>query len=216
MLKLPARRAIMGLGIMGIGGIIMNQKNGALGGKLTLSWTEILMGGAVILLGLVLLFIPGLATSVLFNGIGVVCILIGLVHAIKYLTLNAREAVVSNDMALGLAWIVGGLSVIIFKGLLVSLLPILFGLVILVGGVIKIQSTLGFKRMNSGKWYWEMICAAVSAVLGILILANPFSTALLMMRVIGISLLIEGCMDLISRIAYKKACSSFIEIRFVD
>ena len=216
MLKTGPWRAIMGIRKMGIGGMIMNRKNGALGGRLTLSWTEMIMGGGIILLGLILLLIPGVATSVLFNGIGAVCILIGLVHAVKYFTLNAREAVISNDMALGLAWIVGGLSVIIFKGLLVSLLPSLFGLVILVGGVIKIQSTMGFKRMNSGRWYWELICAAVSVVLGILILANPFSTALLMMRVIGISLLIEGGMDLVSRIAYKKACDRFIEIRFVD
>ena len=194
----------------------MARKAGAFGGKLTLSWTEIIMGAAIILLGLVLLLIPGVATSVLFNGIGAVCILIGLVHVVKYFTLNAQEAVISNDMALGLAWIVGGTSVIVFKGLLVSLLPILFGLIILVGGVIKIQSALGFKRMNAGRWQVELICAVISVVLGILILANPFSTALLMMRVIGASLLLEGGMDLASRFAYKKACSRFVETRFID
>ena len=194
----------------------MDRKPGAFGGKLTLSWTESIMVGAIILLGLIMLFVPGLATSVLFNGIGAVCILIGLMHVIKYFTLDANNAVISNDMALGLAWIIGGTSVIIFKGLLVSLLPILFGLVILVGGVIKIQSTLGFKRMNAARWHWELICAVVSVVLGILILANPFSTALLMMRVIGASLTLEGCMDLVSRIAYKRACNRFVETRFIN
>ena len=194
----------------------MGRKNGALGGKLTLSWTEIITCGAIILLGLVLLFLPGVATSVLFNSIGAVCILIGLIHVIKYCTLDAHTAVTSNEMAQGLAWIIGGLSIIIFKGLLVSLLPILFGLVVLVGGVIKIQSALGFRRMNVTRWYWEMICAVVSVVLGIIILSNPFSTALLMMRVIGIVLVLEGCMDLVSRIAYKRTCYRFIETRFMD
>ena len=193
----------------------MDRKPGAFGDRLTLSWTEIITGGAVILLGLVLLIIPGVATSVLFNGIGAVCILIGLMHVVKYLTLDARMAVISNDMALGLAWIVGGTSIIIFKGLLVSLLPILFGLIVLVGGVIKIQSTLGFKRMNAPHWYWELICAVVSVVLGILILTNPFSTALLMMRVVGLALLLEGCMDMVSRIAYKRACDRFVNTHFI-
>ena len=193
----------------------MDQKPGAFGGKLTLSWTEIIMGGAIILLGLVLLFVPGVATSVVFNGIGMVCLLIGLVHILKYCRLETRQAVISNDMALGLAWIVGGLSIIIFKNLLVSLLPILFGLVILLGGVIKIQSTLGFKRMNAARGYWELICASISVALGIIILANPFSTALLMMRVIGIALVLEGCMDLVSRVAFKRACSRFVETRFL-
>ena len=193
----------------------MDRKPGAFGGRLTLSWTEIITCGAIILLGLVLLFIPGLATSIVFNGIGAVCIIIGLMHVIKYFTLDARTAVISNDMALGLAWMVGGLLFIIFKGLLVSLLPILFGLVVLVGGVIKIQTALGFKRMNATRWQLELICAVISVVLGVLILANPFSTALLMMRVIGASLALEGCMDLISRIAYKRACDRFIETRFL-
>ena len=193
----------------------MDRNNGAFGGRLTLTWTEMIMGWASVLLGLILLLIPGVATALLFNGIGAVCIIVGLVHVIKYCTMNAREAVISNEMALGLAWIVGGASIIIFKKLLVSLLPILFGLIVLVGGVIKIQSTMGFKRMNSTRWYLELISAAISVVLGILILTNPFSTAIWMMRVIGLSLLFEGAADMISRRAYKKACIRFVETRFV-
>ena len=193
----------------------MDWKNGALGGRLTLSWTEIITCGAIILLGIVLLILPGVATSILFNTIGGVCILIGLIHVIKYFTLDARIAVVGNDMALGLAWIAGGVAIIIFKPLLVSLLPVVFGLVLLIGGGFKVQSSLGFKRMNAASWYWELICAVVSVVMGILIVSNPFSTALLMMRVIGAALVLEGCMDVISRIAFKRACSRFVETHFI-
>ena len=193
----------------------MNKKPGAFGGRLTLSWTEIIMCAAIVLLGLVLLIIPGVATAILFNSIGIVCISIGLAHIIKYCTLSAQEAIISNDIALGLAWIVGGASVIIFKVFLASLLPILFGLVVLVGGVIKIQSALGFKRMNSGHWLWDLICAVISVVLSILILTNPFATELLLMRVIGASLVVEGGMDLVTRIAYKRAFNKFVETHFV-
>ena len=194
----------------------MDRKSGALGGRLTLSWTEIITCGAIILMGIVLLILPGVATSVLFNGIGCICILIGIIHVIKYFTLEARIAVIGNDMALGLAWIAGGIAVIIFKPVLVSLLPVVFGLVLLIGGGIKIQSSLGFKRMNAVSWYWELICAAVSVVMGILIVSNPFSTALLMMRVIGAALVLEGCMDVVSRIAFKRACNRFIETHFIN
>ncbi len=195
----------------------MDQRQGAFKGKLTLSWTEIITCAAFIVLGLVLLVVPGLATSVIFNVIGIGCIVIGIVHLIRYFRLEAQLALMSNDMALGLGWIIGGAAIIIFKSLLVSLLPILFGMMMLVGGVIKIQSTLGFRRMNAGRWYLELISAAISVVLGFLILANPFSTVLLLMRVIGISLVIEGIMDLVSRIAYKRARDRFIiEAKFED
>lgn len=195
----------------------MDRKPGAFKGKLTLSWTEILTCAAVIVLGLVLLIAPGLATSVVFNVIGIGCMLIGVAHVIKYIRLDAHAALMSNDMAQGLAYILGGVLICIFKSLLVSLLPILFGLAILVGGVMQVQTTLGFRRMNAGRWYLELICAAISVVLGILILANPFSTALLLMRVIGISLILEGAIELVSRIAFKRTRERFIiEANFVD
>ena len=193
----------------------MDKKRGAFGGRLSLSWTEIIMCAAIILLGVVLLILPGVATAILFNAIGIVCIFIGIAHIIKYCTLSAHDAVISNDIALGLAWVIGGVAIIIFKVFLASLLPILFGLVVLVGGVIKIQSFLGFKRMRSGHWGWDLICAVISVVLSILILTNPFATELLLMRVIGASLVVEGAMDLATRIAYKRTFNRFIETRFV-
>lgn len=193
----------------------MDRKPGAFKGKLSLSWTEIATGVAVIVLGIILLVAPGLATSIVFNVAGIGCILIGLVHVVRYCRLEARLAVVSNDMATGLLLIIGGVLLIVFKRLFVSLLPILFGLAILVGGVIQIQTTLGFRHMNFGHWYLELICAAISVVLGILVIVNPFSAADLMMRVIGISLIVEGVMDLVSRAAFKRACNKFIDSYFV-
>lgn len=194
----------------------MDRKPGAFNGKLSLSWTEIITGAAIIVLGLVLLFAPGLATSVVFNVIAIGCIIIGAVHVVRYFRLEERLAIMSNDMAQGLAWIVCGILIMIFKNLLASLLPVLFGMAILVGGVIQIQSTLGFRRMKTSYWYWELICAAISVVLGILILANPFSTLMILMRVIGITLVVEGAMDVVSRIAYKRAYNRFIETYFTD
>lgn len=182
-----------------------------------LTWTELLAGLALILIGLILLIWPGIATNLLFGAIGAICIVIGLVYVVRYCMLEDKLAITSFDLALGLVWIIGGVAVIVFKNLLLSLLPILFGLIVLVGGVIKIQSTLGFKRMNAPRWYLELVCAIVSIAFGVIILLNPFATAQLLMRIIGAALLVEGCMDLVSRAFYKKSCDAyFVETRFTD
>ena len=182
-----------------------------------LSWTELIAGIAVILIGLVLLISPGIATSLLFGVIGAVCIIIGLVYVVRYFMLEAKISITSFDLSLGLVWILGGVLVIVFKGLLISLLPILFGLIILIGGVVKIQSTLSFRRMNATRWYIELVCAIISIAFGVIILLNPFSTALLLMRVIGAGLVVEGVMDLASRIFFKRACDAyFIETDFTN
>ena len=129
--------------------------------------------------------------------------------------MDVRAAVASIDMALGLTWLVGGILVICLRGFLISLLPIFFGLVILIGGIAKIQGALSFRRMNAGLWYLELIGAAVSLALGTIILLNPFSTALLLMRIIGAALLIEGVQDLISIYKFKKLRDAyFVETNF--
>ena len=194
-----------------------NRSGNIFGKKMHLTWTELIAGIAMILIGLVLLIWPGIATSLLFGAIGAVCIIIGVVYVVRYCMLEAKLAITSFDLSLGLIWILGGVLIIVFKNLLISLLPMLFGLIVLIGGVIKLQSTLGFRRMNATRWYIELICAIISIAFGVIILLNPFSTALLLMRVIGIALVIEGAMDLISRIFYKKTCDAFfIETHFSD
>ena len=51
-----------------------------------LSWSELAMGIAMSALGLVLTICPGLASSVVFNAIGIIGIIIGATYAINKLT----------------------------------------------------------------------------------------------------------------------------------
>lgn len=187
----------------------MKKQPWIFGKPLRLSWTEIILGAAAILLGLLLLIWPNLAVNVLLNGIGIFCIVVGVILIVRYFMLDTRQAIVSNDLAIGLTWIAGGVLIIALKSLLISILPFFFGLIVLIGGLVKVQGALSFKRMNSVHWYLELICALVSILLGVLILINPFSTAMLLMRVIGAALLIEGVSDLISCRQFKRTKEQF-------
>lgn len=187
----------------------MNKQPRIFGKTLHLSWMEILLGAAAILLGLVLLIWPNMAVSVILNAIGIFCIVLGIIDAVRYFLLDARAAIVSNDLAIGLSWIACGVLVIALKGLLISILPFFFGLVVLIGGLVKVQGALCFKRMHAARWYVELICSAVSIVLGAFILFNPFSTGLLLMRFIGGALVVESVSDLCSRRAFLRTKEQF-------
>lgn len=195
----------------------MDKKSNRILDKLHLNWTEITLGIAAVALGLVLLIRPDIAATLVITVIGAICIIMGLVNIIRYFTLETRLALVSNDLAFGLVWIAVGIAVICLKEMLISLLFFFCGLIVLVGGIVKIQSALCFKRMAARKWYLELISACVSVILGALILFNPFSSAVLLMRIIGISLVLEGVADLISRCLFAKARSAyFVETEIHD
>ena len=187
----------------------MSKNPKIFGRTFKLSWSELAVGIALSALGLVLTICPGLASSVVFNAIGIVGIIIGAVHLVRYFMLDAKASLHSNGMFVGLLWLVGGILIITLKGFLLSLLPMFFGLVLLIGGIGKLQYALNFRRMGVSRWYLELACAVLSVVFGVIILINPFNTALLLMRIVGVALLIEGIQDLISHYAYKKASEAY-------
>lgn len=185
--------------------------------KLHLSGSQAIAGTAAVILGLILLIAPGTAVSFVFNGIGLISIAIGVFSLIRYFKMDTKSSIQSNALFTGILWIVGGIAVISLKGALMSILPIFFGVIILIGGVSKLQGALTLRRMNVSRWTVELIFAAISILFGALILLNPFSTALLLMRVIGLALLIEGASSLISISAIEKKKSEYlIEVEMKD
>lgn len=179
------------------------------GKALLLSWQELIMGVALALLGVVLLIWPNLVPSMVLIGIGAISIVVGLVYVARYFMQDAEATLFSGELSIGLIWIVAGVLAIALKNLLISLLPILCGAVVVLGGIAKLSAALSFRRLQLRRWYVELIGAIVSVVLGALILFNPFSTAMLLMRIIGAALLIEGVQDLISVYAYKRAKNAY-------
>ena len=179
------------------------------GRECLLSWSEIIICGALMLLGLILTVFPGVTVKLVIGGVGGTGIVMGAIHLIRYFRLDEHASIGSNGLAIGLLWLVGGVLVIALHRFLLSIVPVFFGVVLLIGGIGKIQSTLQFKRMGAKRWYFELVCAALSVGFGAVILLNPFNTALLLMRIIGIALLIEGSQDLISRYIYKKTSNAY-------
>lgn len=185
--------------------------------KLHLSGSQMIAGLAAILLGLILMIAPGIASAFVFYGIGAICIVIGLFNVIRYFTLENNAAIASNALAMGLIWSIAGTALILLRTMFIAILPIFFGFIILIGGIAKLQGALTLKRMNARRWYFELAFAIISILFGAIILLNPFSTALLLMRVIGIALFIEGLSDMVSLSTLtKKKREYFIEVEMKD
>ena len=181
------------------------------GKTIHLSWSELAVSISLIALGLVL----SQQLTGLDSLVGQQAVVIGTVHLVRYFMLDSRAAMESRGMFVGLTWLVGGILLIALKGFLLSLLPVLFGLVLLVGGIGKLQYALNFKRMGAARWYLELAGAVLSIAFGAIILINPFSTALLLMRIIGIAILIEGVQDLASSYVYRKTKEAYF-VKFKD
>jgi len=164
------------------------------------SWQTWLVTIAIILFGLALLIWPGQTTGLILNFIGGLLMLIGAFRIVRYFIRSRKGAAYNYNMDLSIGGILAliGLLIYIFKGFLLSLVPTIIGVILLASGLIKLQSALDLRRIGRLRWQIQLITASISAVMGLIILFNPFGTALLMTRAIGAAILIEGIQDAFS------------------
>ena len=80
------------------------------------------------------------------------------------------------------------------------MLTLVYGVVILITGIAKLQCTVDIIRMKRSKWFWMAISAAISVFCGIIVITNPFSTTAVLWMFIGISLIVDAVLDMIGSI----------------
>ena len=175
-------------------------------------WPVWVAAAAALVFGLVLLIWPGIATDVILNLCGAALLIAGAWKIARYFLRKDDYRAYNWDLSVGLVLALCGLALIAFKAALLSVVPVLFGIALLIGGVAKIQAACNLRRMAYGRWYLTMIAAVISCILGFLIIANPFATTLVLVRVIGASIAVEAVQDLISILTYNRTVTT----HFVD
>ena len=97
-----------------------------------------------------------------------------------------------------LLWIDWRMAVAMFVAL-----PFAMGIILLLGAIVKIQSSINMKRLRFAKWYLVLICAILIGALGVVLLCNPFQKEEDMILYIGICLILDGLTNLISLICIQ-------------
>lgn len=159
--------------------------------------------------GLCLLLFPQMTTSVVFWGLAAALMIMGAINLIGYFRASVIAAVTGDSMASGLLMIVLGLVVGFAQETIASLLPVIFGIVLFIGGILKTQGAFDLKRMGDMRWFITLIGALVSLSFGVIVLCNPFGTLMTLMRVMGAFLVVESIQDAAYAIRYEKIRKQF-------
>jgi uncharacterized membrane protein HdeD (DUF308 family) len=150
---------------------------------------------AVLIFGLFLLIYPMTTAGVVLSVAGTIFVIVGVVRIVEYFLLDVREVLGGWMFASGVVWILGGVLLYVVPEALIAFMPMLFGLALLVGGAVKLQGAFDLKRIGSAHWYVPLIGAALSAVMGVVIIVNAVGLGSVLMRVIGAFLIFEAAQD---------------------
>lgn len=176
-----------------------------------IKWDALLTGLLYIALGIVALVIPETMEKALGYLIGIVLIVGGAVSMISYLLRDAHQNYYHNDFLHGLIGIAVGIIVLNKVEFIISLIPFLLGLLILVSGCSKLQDVIDMKRMEYGNWAAMLALAALNVGLGALLVCNPFQSAILLFRLLGLGLVFSGLSDCVITVYFASKIRKYLE-----
>ena len=147
-------------------------------------------------LGVVLIAAPG--TSVVWLGrlLGIGMIIFGAIKLVGYFSKDLFRLAFQYDLAFGILLIALGIVTLARPNGAMSFLCVVFGIPVLADGLFKIQISLDAKRFGIERWWLVLALAALTCVIGLLLVIRPSEAARALMVLMGISLLLDGILNM--------------------
>ena len=165
---------------------------------------EIIFCIAELIIGILLLINPVRFTAGIIVLLGVSMLATGILFGYKYFRMDAEVAKKGNMLTFAILLVMMGAFCILRSDWFIATFPILtviYGIMMLVAGVSKIQTMVDMLRLHNNKWFWAGINAVVSIVCAVGIFA-------------GVSLIVEAVLDIVTLfLAYigKKVVDEIME-----
>ena len=108
---------------------------------------------------------------------------------------------------LGVFALIFGIIIMINPDIIGSIIPLLIGIWMVINGVTKLYYSLTINKVSSATL--SIIISLVILVCGLILIFNPFKGAILLTKIIGISVIIYSILDLIECYTLKKTVKEF-------
>lgn len=176
-----------------------------------LKWNMVVMSAVYIALGAVLLLWPDTILDWICYVVGALVALSGVVQIVRFFAARERLYFAPMTLTLGLVCLGLGLFLIVRSDIVQTVLPVVFGLFIVFDSVVRIQGALELRRCGYGNWWSGLALAALSVALGCVMIFNPPAANNTLVMMIGVILIIEGVLNLVSILYTQTAVRRFMK-----
>ena len=166
----------------------------------------IVVSCCMIVLGAAMILRPDISALAVCYLTGALCIAMGVCEIARYFSIGVVGILSTLAGVLLLAHPTGALTV----------LPIILGFYIIIDSVFSIQAAVELRRFGLGSWGLNLLLGIVGAVLGVLMILDPFDGAAALMIYMGVSLLLAGVESIYTVICLSRAFKSDAHQRVID
>ncbi len=163
---------------------------------MTLKRETIFNGITLLLVGILFLAAPITTTMVIYGLIGFVIALAGALHLVSGLRYNGDNSAKIMIIIPGILLVIVGIFLLLNPGFLVAYNYIIFGLIMIVNGILNILSAFKGEAQVYGNKVVYIVLSALLLIAGVVVLVHPFAAAELLTMFIGIMLIISGLINL--------------------
>ncbi len=154
-----------------------------------------------IIVGLLMVVMPGVSLGLARLLIGGVTLVYGVIRIVSYIR-SGRED--KFELFWGLLLALLGLFMLIWLQFLMTLAPLFLGVYILVDSFGAVKRSLDMKALGFSQWWASCLAGVLLAICGLVMIFNPFGTLEALVMFIGFGFLFDGVYSLVNTILFQR------------
>lgn len=151
----------------------------------------------MVVIGLVLIIWPQILGVVLCYLLGGALIVMGIIQLVGFLRGERIGFYNKFSLLMGIVLILLGIWICTQPHIVLSIIPVVVGIIVILHGLMDIQYTLDIKKTGNTKWWVALLFAILTLVVGLLLVFNPFTAYEISMILLGVAMLYDGGSDLV-------------------
>lgn len=170
-----------------------------------LKWNVIISSVIYVALGVILLIWPEMTAKNICYVVGVISVAVGIVNLIDYIRKDYSVDAYRYNLVYGLVFVLLGIVIFVKVETVISIIPFLLGFAVTISGLLKFQNAVDLIRMKYSGWGIVMIVSILNIAFGVVLIMNPFTSAMILFICIGIGMIYSGVSDLIATIMLSRS-----------
>lgn len=159
---------------------------------------------------------PGFSIRVFCYALGALLLLFAAGKLTGYFSRDPYGLAFQFDLAMGIIIAVIGTVFLLYPKNILSILSVLVGLFVLLDAAFKVQTALDARKFGMREWWLILLGAVLSAVASGFLLFTPERGTDLLMRLAGLTLLMNGAQNLFTAMYTVRGLKNLRKERFVS
>lgn len=168
-------------------------------------------------IGVMLIVVPDFSAVLAARICGGTLAAFGIFKLIGFFSKDLYRLAFQYDLAFGILLLSIGAVMLIRPGKAIHFICAMMGVYILADGLMKIQISIDARRFGLRSWLYILITAIFVCIAGLIMLFRPDNGARILTMLLGISLLSEGVLNLLTAVtAVKLRNKNIIDVDFTE